>query len=125
MKILEGRGEVGEEVGIEGYGEAHHEVGIDASAGEDVVDVAAVAMDLAAQPCHCALLAAQFLFNKFSYVYRLVFECAFVFDSCHINCMFLTLAYDFPISIWYGICLEGTALLSARLIYCTPDAIDM
>ncbi len=60
----------------------------------DIISV--VYRKIAAQPSHCALLAVQFLFNWFSYVYGLVVECAVVFYFCHINCIFLTLAYNLP-----------------------------
>lgn len=55
-------GIVGEKVCVEDYADAVDEVGVDTGAFEDVVDVAAVAVDLLA---------------------------SFLTVSCHINCIFL------------------------------------
>lgn len=73
---------------MKGGADAVEEVGVDAAAREDVVDVAAVAMYLAAQPGDATLLAAQLLLDYLSDEYRFVII-YFLAVACHINCIFL------------------------------------
>ncbi len=87
---------------MENVAETHEEVGVDIWASEYFIYVAAVAMDLATQPCHCPLLATQFLFNKFSYVYRLVVEC-FIYIRFHSIAYFFTFANSRHIAILISI----------------------
>ena len=51
-------GEVGEEVVVEDFGDAQKQIGVDGGAGEDVVDVSPVAVELAGKPGDCPGLRA-------------------------------------------------------------------
>ena len=68
-KQLQISGEVSEEILVEGYAQFVEEVGVYAGAGEYVIDVASVAVYLAAEPGDCALLTAQFLLYYLSDMY--------------------------------------------------------
>ena len=62
-------GVASEEVPMQGFAKFIEEVGVYAGTGEYVVDVASVAVYLAAQPCDSPLLTAEFLLDCFSYMY--------------------------------------------------------
>lgn len=51
-------------------GDAAQQGRVDALAPEDVVDILAVAVELACEPCHGALLAAQFLLDFVADMYH-------------------------------------------------------
>ena len=54
---------------MQGFAKFVEEVGVYAGTGEYVVDVASVAVYLAAQPCDGPLLMSEFLLDNFSYMY--------------------------------------------------------
>lgn len=59
----------GEEVAIEDDADALEQASVDALPLEDIVHVGAVAVQLACKPSHSALLALEFCFDFFAYVY--------------------------------------------------------
>ncbi len=71
ITMLKCAGEKHEEVGAEREANAIEQSGVDIFAGEYVVHVAPVAVELATEPGDTALLMAQFLFDKFSDMNRL------------------------------------------------------
>ncbi len=63
-----------EKIGAERLADSPEQAGVDVRSGENIIYVASVAMDLATQPRHAPLLAAQLIFNNFSDKYRLFFS---------------------------------------------------
>ena len=62
-----GAGVGGEEVAAENLAQSPEQGGVDAGAREDVVDVAAVAVDCARKPCHATSLTKHFATDGFTY----------------------------------------------------------
>lgn len=65
-------GKVLEEVVVEGEGDAFNEFGVERGLLEDIVHIGTFAGDLLGEPCGCAVLPLQFLFDKLTNVYHRV-----------------------------------------------------
>ena len=59
----------GEEVAMEDDTDAFQQASVDALPLEDIVHIGAVAVQFACKPSHPALLALEFCFDFFAYVY--------------------------------------------------------
>ncbi len=84
---LQIRRKINKKILFKGNAQAKEQVSVDTCTFENVVDIAPVAVNLAAEPTDGTLLAAELLLNYFSNMYGFKFL-GYPAFSCHINCIF-------------------------------------